>query len=77
MESMIYPEPKIRIQIFRVLICLNFYDTVVIEFFLHISDLERAIDIIELSFRFIDQDVRHNREGYFRPSVSPMMQSVN
>ena len=49
----------------------SFYYAVVIEFFLHISDLERAIDVIELSFRFIDQDVRHNRQGYFRPNVSP------
>lgn len=49
----------------------NFYYAVVIEFFLHISDLERAIDVIELSFRFIDQDVRYNRQGYFRPSISP------
>ena len=45
--------------------------TTVINFFLSTDDIERAIDVIELSFRFIDQDVRHNRHGYFRPSVSP------
>lgn len=43
----------------------------VINFFLGTDDMERAIDVIELSFRYIDQDVRCNRNGYFNPSVSP------
>ena len=48
------------------------YDvTTVINFFLGTDDMERAIDVIELSFRYIDQDVRYNRNGYFNPSVSP------
>jgi len=48
------------------------YDvTTVINFFLGTDDVERAIDVIELSFRYIDQDVRYNRNGYFSPSISP------
>ena len=48
------------------------YDvTTVINFFLGTDDMERAIDVIELSFRYIDQDVRYNRNGYFNPSISP------
>lgn len=50
----------------------DFYDvTTVINFFLGTDDMERAIDVIELSFRYIDQDVRYNRNGYFNPSISP------
>ncbi len=49
----------------------SYHVTTVINFFLSTDDIERAIDVIELSFRFIDQDVRHNRHRYFRPSVSP------
>ena len=49
----------------------SYHVTTVINFFLSTDDIERAIDVIEFSFRFIDQDVRHNRHGYFRPSVSP------
>ena len=49
----------------------SYHFTTVINFFLSTDDIERAIDVIELSFRFIDQNVRHNRQGYFRPSVSP------
>ena len=49
----------------------SYHVTTVINFFLSTDDIERAIDVIELSFRFIDQDVRHSRHGYFRPSISP------
>ena len=49
----------------------SYHVTTVINFFLTTDDIERAIDVIELSFRFIDRDIRHNRHGYFRPSVSP------
>ena len=49
----------------------SYYVTTVINFLLSTDDIEKVIDVIELSFRFIDQNVRHNRHGYFRPSVSP------
>ena len=47
------------------------YVTTVINFFLRTDDMERAIDVIELSFRFIDQDVRDNRNHSFFPQISP------
>ena len=48
------------------------YDvTTVINFFLGTDDMEKAIDIIELSFRCIDTDVRYNRNGYFSSRISP------
>lgn len=49
----------------------SYYVTTVINFFLSTDDIERAIDVIELSFRFIDPDVSHNRHAYFTPSVPP------
>ena len=48
------------------------YDvTTVINFFLGTDDIERAVDVIELAFQCVDQDVRSNRNGYFSPRISP------
>lgn len=49
----------------------SYHVTTVINFFLRADDIERAIDVIELSFRFIDPEVRHNHHAYFIPSIPP------
>ena len=49
----------------------SYHVTTVINFFLATDDIERVIDVIELSFQCIDQDVRCNRDGYFSPRISP------
>ena len=51
----------------------SYHVTTVINFLLSTDDIERVIDVIELSFRFIDQNVRHNRHGYFRPISRSML----
>ena len=49
----------------------SYHVTTVINFFLGTDDIERAIDVIELSFQCIDQDVRYNRNRSFSPRISP------
>ena len=49
----------------------SYHVTTVINFFLDTDDIERAIDVIELSFQCIDQDVRYNRNRYFFSRISP------
>ena len=43
----------------------------IVKYFLEINKAEVAIDVIEISFRHIDQEVRNNPNDYFHPSISP------
>lgn len=43
----------------------------VVEYFLQTDKAEMAIDVVEISFRHIDQEVRNNPNGYFHPFISP------
>ena len=54
------------------------YDvTTVINFFLGTDDIERAVDVIELAFQCVDQDVRYNSNGYFSHESRPTKQLMN
>ena len=43
----------------------------VIDYFLQIDKTEMTIDVIEVSFRYIDQEVRNNHDNNFDPRISP------
>jgi hypothetical protein len=40
-------------------------------FFIRVKETEKALDVVEVSFQYIDKDVRDNPNGYFHPLISP------
>ena len=49
----------------------NYYEDSVIDFLLKTSETEKAIDVIELSFRFIDRYARENEHDFYEIKISP------
>ena len=43
----------------------------VIDYFIGAKETERALDVIEVSFQYIDKDVRDNPSDYFHSLISP------
>ena len=46
------------------------YDEIVMNFLLHTEETEKVIDVIEVSFRYIDQTVRDNFEAFINQRLS-------
>ena len=48
----------------------NDYDEIVLNFLLHTEETEKVIDVIEVSFRYIDQTVRDNLNTFINQRLS-------